>query len=756
MPGSVGLMSTGVGHRTLAEQLRAWPEERLTRLLVARPDLATPAPQDSSQLAARAATRSSIIRALDQLSTLELACLDALSVAGQTPTGARLELVHAGAEATERAISRLVDLGLAWESSDGIRPLSGVPEAMGALASGIRPIVGDPTLGDRLDEVSEAARALLEHVDSHGGEATAGSARRSITPEEAASPAEELLARGLLVPSTGGRVQVPGEVGLALRGGRTTREPVDVVPELATVDRDPALVARTAAGAAYETLSRLEVLLDHWGAEPPLELRSGGLAVRDLKAAASQLHLEPTAAALLVEVAVAAGLCASRADAEGRGVFVPTDRFDTWRNQPPAERWALVARAWLLTPRLPSLAGTRDAAKKTRNALDSESSSVWAVETRTMTLKELAGLPEGAALAAGTGTPSLIERLRWLRPRRASTRADQVLWTLSEAAQLGVTGLDALPPHGRALLAGEDPAPLLADLLPAPVDHLLIQADLTAVAPGPLEPALARTMHAVAEVESRGGASVYRFTPDSVRRALDVGWSAAELHAFLASASRTPVPQPLTYLVDDIARRFGSIRVGHAEAFLRADDEAALAELLHHPKAASLGLRKLAPTVLISSTPLDVLLPRLRELGAAPVVEAIDGSVVVSRPDQLRARTPRTEHDSAAARQGVTQARAALVTRAIRAGDEAAAARPPGRTGAMAPADALTALREAVEAGEAVVIGYVDHHGTRSDRLVRPRRIESGQLVALDLRADDTRTFPIHRITAVTAVESRS
>ena len=30
------------------------------------------------------------------------------------------------------------------------------------------------------------------------------------------------------------------------------------------------------------------------------------------------------------------------------------------------------------------------------------------------------------------------------------------------------------------------------------------------------------------------------------------------------------------------------------------------------------------------------------------------------------------------------------------------------------------------------------------------------ELPALDLRADDTRTFPIHRITAVTAVETRS
>ena len=52
-------------------------------------------------------------------------------------------------------------------------------------------------------------------------------------------------------------------------------------------------------------------------------------------------------------------------------------------------------------------------------------------------------------------------------------------------------------------------------------------------------------------------------SPGSVRRALDVGWSAAEMHEFLGTVSRTPVPQPLTYLVDDTVRTFGPIRVGH-------------------------------------------------------------------------------------------------------------------------------------------------------------------------------------------------
>ena len=43
--------------RTLADQLRGWPDARLAALLSARPDLANPAPQDSSQLASRARTR---------------------------------------------------------------------------------------------------------------------------------------------------------------------------------------------------------------------------------------------------------------------------------------------------------------------------------------------------------------------------------------------------------------------------------------------------------------------------------------------------------------------------------------------------------------------------------------------------------------------------------------------------------------------------------------------------------------------------
>jgi hypothetical protein len=725
-------------------------------LLRARPDLATPAPQDSSQLASRAATRSSIHRALDGLDRLELSVLDALLVAGQTTSAGLVSIVHADPARAGGAVQRLLDLALAWEAPGGIRALSGVADAMRGmpgLVSGLRPSSPEPPSPDRvaalLTELSPAATAMLRHVDAHGGEGTTGSARRTVSPEQAASPAEELISRRLLVPRDGDTVVLPGEVGLALRGGRTTTEPVDEVPPLATASRDPALVARTAAGAAFDVVRRTELLLDHWGVQPPSVLRSGGLAVRDLKLVARELHVDEAGAALLVEVALSAGLIAEGAEPDGTPAWLPTEEFDVWSGRPTAERWARLVGGWLTSARVPSLVGSRDPAGKSWNALAPELSSGLAEEARRLALRVLAGVPEGEVLAVGTGVASVVQHVEWLRPRRPAIFADLVTAALDEAAVLGVSGAGGLPPSGRLVADDDLPAAAAAldPQLPRPVDHVLLQADLTAVAPGPLETEVARRLHLLADVESRGGATVYRFTSGSLRRGFDAGWSALEVRDFLTGVSQTPVPQPLEFLVDDVARTFGSVRVGHAEAFLRADDEAALAALVHDPRARTLGLRLLAPTVAISTSPLDVLLPRLRELGAAPVVEAADGTVRVSRPDLRRARGRRGRRPA-----GAVSARHAAqvqaVATAIRAGDRAESSRPASAS-TTTPSDALAALRDAIEGGTTVVIGYVDNHGATSERVVDPRRLDGGRLSAYDHRADDVREFAVHRITAV-------
>ena len=57
--------------------------------------------------------------------------------------------------------------------------------------------------------------------------------------------------------------------------------------------------------------------------------------------------------------------------------------------------------------------------------------------------------------------------------------------------------------------------------------------------PAAADTELADTLAVVADVESSGGATVFRVSESSVRRALDAGWSAADLHDFFGRASRT-------------------------------------------------------------------------------------------------------------------------------------------------------------------------------------------------------------------------
>jgi len=123
---------------------------------------------------------------------------------------------------------------------------------------------------------------------------------------------------------------------------------------------------------------------------------------------------------------------------------------------------------------------------------------------------------------------------------------------------------DGTPPTWAiGLAAGADAdEPALQELLPHEVDRVFLQNDLTAIAPGPLDPQLDRRLRSMARRESRAQASTYRFTAETIGAALTGGETAESLREFLTALSLTGLPQPLAYEIERGAAVHGSVRVG--------------------------------------------------------------------------------------------------------------------------------------------------------------------------------------------------
>lgn len=662
--------------------LKTLDEERLTRVLANRPDaIAPPWPRRLDTLAQRLGNGFAV---MGVMRGLPLPALEVAQAALALGDRIELEALAGFMGVPEAELARWVDLlfdhALAWPdaegrihladgvgrwwttpcglgeplahylnswtvSADALRTLArtlGLPQgAKQQTVAGITELLSDPgRLGALLERSPEGTERLLEEFawdgpirDVDGG--------RFVLP---GSPEKWAGDHGLLFRPSWNTAEMPREVALALRGPGYRPPFTPCPPEPVTVPVDPEAVDHLMTLTAPHMVERCAAMLENTAKVPLPLLKAGGIGVREVRRLARETGCDEEETRLLLEISAVARLLAWD---EPAGGLVPTEKFDRWRLEDAATRLRTLLSAWWRMER----SSLRRVNGKYGTVLGDDPAGSSVARARRAVLGVLARLPASTACADLAG---LVESAHWHAPLLDRPMlAECAPAALDEARMLGLIAYDTITDLGRALAAldtagdeNDDAVPLVENdpvLVECSVRALagvrrnaLFGADLTAVVTGPPSSELAELLDRTAERESRGAASVWRFTPASVRRAMDAGYTADELLADLTEVGA--IPQPLDYLVRDVARRHGEVTVTTAACIVQASDPALLAEIAGHRRLSRLGLRLLAPTVLVSAVPADKTLAALRENGYAPVPVEDGGEITVRR---ARSEEPR-------------------------------------------------------------------------------------------------------------------
>ncbi|MEN8653405.1 helicase C-terminal domain-containing protein [Streptomyces sp. 21So2-11] len=670
------MISINTSHGSpLTAWLRTLTPNRLRLVLASRPDaVRSPEPRTLGELADRLQRPASVALALPRLTLPALQTAEALAVLPPPVSRTELaELLDATSDALtpelDSALRQLTDLALVWRDSQGdlrmVTPLRTAWESPLGLHPGLAELLTNRTSEELRTILTtlninppgtkpQRLAALLEHHSDANRLATllaAAPARARRLLEQHADPTQEppaptmhgsprpdtaerwALDRALLVkPGYGYEpARMPAEVSLALRGPGWHAPFAPAPPEPALAELTAAEVGREATAAATAFAGQAATLLAECAGRPPARLKSGGVGARELARIGKVTQCEEPVVRLALECAYAAGLLAH--DGDRTPVTVA---YDAWSEQEPAERLTLLLHAWWMLGLTPSSA--RDEDGKALPALDRPPSCASCRQARHGLLTAAAGLPSGQGVQKSA---ALGELITWHRPLTHQLPQDTTPFStlIREAELLGVLARGALSPLGEALLSDDTSAvrTCATRLLPSATATAHIGADLTAVVSGTPTAQLATLLDTLANREARGTASVWRFSPASMRRALDAGRTADDIESALTAVAENPLPQPLSYLITDTARRHGRIRLASAACVIHSTEPPLLAEIAAHRTLSKLGLRQLAPTVLLSRTSPAKTLEALRAEGYAPVAEAADGTVRIEKPPHLRA-----------------------------------------------------------------------------------------------------------------------
>ncbi|WP_035009555.1 helicase-associated domain-containing protein [Corynebacterium jeikeium] len=644
-----------------------------------------------------------------------------------------------------------------------------------------------------VDELPPRQRRLLSTLAAGGGVGHSTSLHEGADPSK---PLPTLVRRGILDQLDDTTARLTGRVQQLLRGtliadpgGRFTAFATSTVTadSTATDSTDPTGSSTNSraddAGAAQaiQLIQDLGHLIEDLGRNPIVPLSSGGIGTREVNKVARRRD-EPaeTTLHLLTWLAHANLIGRGRttptpAGQPARDYWAPTELALEFLEASPATAWAILQVGWAGSAYAPWLVDEPDV-----RPFEAGTASHAARGLRRTFPSLFADLGTFGSDAPTPQSAELQQELWRVRPGEA-WRTTHTAWDAvwEEAKEVGVLASlrrDTVPTRAMAalrdVLGGSthqsanpvaDLADALAEILPAPVEQLIVQADHTIMAPGLLRPADQAMLAKFSDQESGGMASVWRMSKESVERALRAGLGAAEIEEFLearALGGTENIPQALRYMLHDAERSLSQATAGVAQMYLSVTEPEALDRILALPDIDGLRLRRIAPTVAVSAAQLSFVTDRLEAMGVQLRLEG--GQALADAPVLSRVATPTREglHSESGASDQVI----ASAIEGFRRSHDNADRTDASATGTVVGAGAgqhegsrvvhtaeemMAAISRAYSAGTIVRISFVNNDGKQTSDQVSIVMIRPSTIAVVSEISGESFTVQPHRLSSV-------
>jgi hypothetical protein len=463
-----------------------------------------------------------------------------------------------------------------------------------------------------------------------------------------------------------------------------------VVSESEPRELSAAEIDRDASLAIFDVIQALTELIFELEQRYIREVGKRGVGLPDVKRLAAHLSKPNEYAKQVFELAQFANL----AEIEGSR-WQLGQRAENWISWSDRERWSHLAETWL------SLLGD-EAARELLAILPAESFErrlaevyPFADSTATNRIKKVAEIANLIGLIANSQATS------WLGLLSSS---------LQNASERAIAGL------------------------PSAAERVIIQADLTLIAPSPLPTELEISLRRFADTEQIGMASSYRLSALSVSHGLETGLAVEEIRALLLRLSAKDLPQPVDYLLKEAESRFARLKVyatkSGAHSQIVSTDKILLAEIhndqrlkpfaLHFDEAGSLHSRFEAELVYFA----------LREANFVAV--RVDEKGQVMSPQKLSSKNKVSEQRKSVV-EDITRMRQADTQGTSDPDDD----------------DLLRQIQLAIKYKAKMVIVLKTSSGEQVEYLVEPVGVANGRLRAKDRKADLERTLPLSSVVSI-------